>query len=74
MIADEALRSQHGFGGKVNQTTGEMSCGFASNLRKLEMVLVCKSWQKILGFCEFGGDAEVIGDFDSGVAYRLCRD
>lgn len=32
-IADEAPRSQYGFGGKVNATTGEMSCGFASNLR-----------------------------------------
>ena len=33
VIADEAHRSQYGFGGKVNQMTGEMSYGFASNLR-----------------------------------------
>ena len=33
VIADEAHRSQYGFGGKVNQKTGEMSYGFASNLR-----------------------------------------
>ncbi len=33
VIADEAHRSQYGFGGKVNVTTGEMSYGFASNLR-----------------------------------------
>jgi type I restriction enzyme R subunit len=33
VIADEAHRSQYGFGGKVNATTGEMSYGFASNLR-----------------------------------------
>ncbi len=33
VIADEAHRSQYGFGGKVNQSTGEMSYGFASNLR-----------------------------------------
>ncbi len=32
-IADEAHRSQYGFGGKVNEKTGEMSYGFASNLR-----------------------------------------
>jgi len=32
-IADEAHRSQYGFGGKVNEMTGEMSYGFASNLR-----------------------------------------
>jgi type I site-specific restriction-modification system R (restriction) subunit len=32
-IADEAHRSQHGFGGKVIEKTGEMSCGFALNLR-----------------------------------------
>ena len=31
MIADEAHRSQYGFGGKVNEKTGEMSYGFASN-------------------------------------------
>ena len=30
---DEAHRSQYGFGGKVNEKTGEVSCGFASNLR-----------------------------------------
>jgi type I restriction enzyme R subunit len=33
VIADEAHRSQYGFGGKVNVSTGEMSYGFASNLR-----------------------------------------
>jgi type I restriction enzyme, R subunit len=33
VIADEAHRSQCGFGGKVNERTGEMSYGFASNLR-----------------------------------------
>ena len=33
VIADEAHRSQYGFGGKVNSETGEMSYGFASNLR-----------------------------------------
>ncbi|MDP2170123.1 MAG: type I restriction endonuclease subunit R [Rhodocyclaceae bacterium] len=33
VIADEAHRSQYGFGGKVNAQTGEMSYGFASNLR-----------------------------------------
>ena len=33
VIADEAHRSQYGFGGKVNGKTGEMSYGFASNLR-----------------------------------------
>jgi type I restriction enzyme, R subunit len=33
VIADEAHRSQYGFGGKVDTTTGEMSYGFASNLR-----------------------------------------
>jgi type I restriction enzyme R subunit len=33
VIADEAHRSQYGFGGKVNERTGEMSYGFASNLR-----------------------------------------
>jgi SWI2/SNF2 ATPase len=33
MIAVEAHRSQYGFGGKVNKKTGEMSYGFASNLR-----------------------------------------
>ncbi|OGB24094.1 MAG: DEAD/DEAH box helicase [Burkholderiales bacterium RIFCSPLOWO2_02_FULL_57_36] len=33
VIADEAHRSQYGFGGKVNRQTGEMSYGFASNLR-----------------------------------------
>ena len=33
VIADKAHRSQYGFGGKVNEKTGEMSCGFASNLR-----------------------------------------
>jgi type I restriction enzyme, R subunit len=33
VIADEAHRSQYGFGGKVNAQTGEMSYGFASNMR-----------------------------------------
>jgi len=33
VIADEAHRSQYGFGGKVNEKTGQMSYGFASNLR-----------------------------------------
>ena len=33
VIADEAHRSQYGFGGKVNEKTGEMSYGFASSLR-----------------------------------------
>ncbi|MDP1611920.1 MAG: type I restriction endonuclease subunit R [Sulfuritalea sp.] len=33
VIADEAHRSQYGFAGKVNEKTGEMSYGFASNLR-----------------------------------------
>ena len=33
VIADEAHRSQYGFGGKVNDKTGVMSYGFASNLR-----------------------------------------
>jgi type I restriction enzyme R subunit len=33
VIADEAHRSQYGFGGKMNQRTGEMSYGFATNLR-----------------------------------------
>jgi type I restriction enzyme, R subunit len=33
VIADEAHRSQYGFGGKENEKTGEMSYGFASNLR-----------------------------------------
>jgi hypothetical protein len=33
VIADEAHRSQYGFVGKVNEKTGEMSYGFASNLR-----------------------------------------
>jgi type I restriction enzyme, R subunit len=33
VIADEAHRSQYGFGGRVNPQTGEMSYGFASNLR-----------------------------------------
>jgi type I restriction enzyme R subunit len=33
VIADEARRSRYGFGGKVNEKTGEMSYGFASNLR-----------------------------------------
>jgi type I restriction enzyme, R subunit len=33
VIADEAHRSQYGFGGRVNEKSGEMSYGFASNLR-----------------------------------------
>lgn len=33
VIADEAHRSQYGFGGKVDVKTGEMTYGFASNLR-----------------------------------------
>ncbi len=33
VIADEAHRSQYWFGVKVNERTGEMSYGFASNLR-----------------------------------------
>ncbi len=33
VIADEAHRSQYGFSSKVNEKTGEMSYGFASNLR-----------------------------------------
>jgi type I restriction enzyme R subunit len=33
VIADEAHRSQYGFGGKVNPKTGVMAYGFASNLR-----------------------------------------
>ena len=33
VIADEAHRSQYGFGGRVNERTGKMSYGFASNLR-----------------------------------------
>ena len=33
VIADEAHRSQYGFGGKVNEKTGAMSYGFASNMR-----------------------------------------
>lgn len=33
VIADEAHRSQYGFGGKVNEKTGAMTYGFASNLR-----------------------------------------
>jgi type I restriction enzyme R subunit len=33
VIADEAHRSQYGFGGKVNTQTGEMSYGFARYLR-----------------------------------------
>ncbi len=33
VIADEAHRSQYGFGGRVNEKTGQMSYGFASNLR-----------------------------------------
>jgi len=33
VIADEAHRSQYGFGGKVDEKTGEMSYGFAGNLR-----------------------------------------
>ena len=31
VIADEAHRSQYGFGGKVDEKAGEMSYGFASN-------------------------------------------
>ena len=31
VVADEAHRSQYGFGGKVDEKTGEMSYGFASN-------------------------------------------
>ncbi|MCS5694367.1 type I restriction endonuclease subunit R [Cyanobium sp. FGCU-6] len=34
VIADEAHRSQYGFGTKVNVKTGEISYGFASNLRE----------------------------------------
>ena len=33
VIADEEHRSQYGFGGKVNEKTGAMSYGFASNMR-----------------------------------------
>ena len=33
VIADEAHRSQYGFGSRVNPQTGDMSYGFASNLR-----------------------------------------
>jgi type I restriction enzyme, R subunit len=33
VIADEAHRSQYGFGGRVDIRTGEMSYGFAANLR-----------------------------------------
>lgn len=33
VIADEAHRSQYGFGGKVNEKTAEKFYGFASNLR-----------------------------------------
>ena len=33
VIADEAHRSQYGFGSRVNPQTGELSYGFASNLR-----------------------------------------
>jgi type I restriction enzyme R subunit len=33
IIADEAHRSQYGFAGKVNPKTGEMTYGFAANLR-----------------------------------------
>ena len=33
VIADEAHRTQYGFGGKVNEKTGELSYGFASKLR-----------------------------------------
>ena len=33
VVADEAHRSQYGFGGKVNTKTGKMTYGFASNLR-----------------------------------------
>ena len=32
-IRDELHGSQYGFGGKLNEKTGEMSYGFASNLR-----------------------------------------
>ncbi len=34
MIADEAHGSQYGFDGKVNEKIGDMSYGFASNLRE----------------------------------------
>jgi hypothetical protein len=33
LTANVAHRSEYGFGGKVNEKTGEMSYGFASNLR-----------------------------------------
>lgn len=33
VIADEAHRSQYGFGARVNEKTGQLSYGFASNLR-----------------------------------------
>ncbi len=33
VIADEAHRSQYGFGGKLNDDTGEMAYGFARHLR-----------------------------------------
>jgi type I restriction enzyme R subunit len=33
VIADEAHRSQYGFGGKLNEKSGDMTYGFASNLR-----------------------------------------
>ncbi|MFN7871616.1 MAG: type I restriction endonuclease subunit R, partial [Cyanobacteriota bacterium] len=33
VIADEAHRSQYGFGGKLNEKSGVMTYGFASNLR-----------------------------------------
>ncbi|HMS16146.1 MAG TPA: type I restriction endonuclease subunit R, partial [Planctomycetota bacterium] len=33
VIADEAHRSQYGFGGRMNPKSGEMAYGFASNLR-----------------------------------------
>jgi type I restriction enzyme R subunit len=33
VIADEAHRSQYGFGGKLDETTGEMAYGFARHLR-----------------------------------------
>ena len=33
VIADEAHRSQYGFGGKMNEKSGVMTYGFASNLR-----------------------------------------
>ncbi len=33
VIADEAHRSQYGFGGRIDTRTGEMSYGFAANLR-----------------------------------------